>query len=75
MPPEEMQERRSIYNLSLEELEAWLTAKREARYRASQVFRWIYQRRVSRFQEMSDLSEDLRQTGQETDCRIPTRSD
>src|SRR5215471_89500 len=57
-----MQERPSIYNLLLEELQTWLAAKREARYRASQVFRWIYQRRISRFQEMSDLSEVLRQT-------------
>jgi len=66
-----MQQRLSIYNLSLEELEAWLAVKREARYRARQVFRWIYQRRVSRFQEMSDLSEGLRQTLNSEFCAEP----
>ena len=55
-----MQERPSIFNLSLQELEAWFAAKGEAAYRARQVLRWVYQRRVSQFQEMSDLSERLR---------------
>ena len=55
-----MQEKPSIFNLSLQELEAWFAAKGEAAYRARQVLRWLYQRRVSQFQEMSDLSERLR---------------
>jgi 23S rRNA (adenine2503-C2)-methyltransferase len=55
-----MQEKPSIFNLSLQELEAWFAAKGEAAYRARQVLRWVYQRRVSQFQEMSDLSERLR---------------
>jgi 23S rRNA (adenine2503-C2)-methyltransferase len=57
-----MQESPSIYDLSLGELEAWFAAKRQAGYRARQVFRWIYQRRVPRFQEMSDLPESLRRS-------------
>jgi 23S rRNA (adenine2503-C2)-methyltransferase len=55
-----MQQKPSIFNLSLRELEAWFVAKGEAAYRARQVLRWVYQRRVSQFQEMSDLSENLR---------------
>ena len=55
-----MQEKPSIFNLSLQELEAWFAAKGEAAYRARQVLRWVYERRVSHFQEMSDLSEGLR---------------
>src|SRR6516162_6390170 len=55
-----MQEKPSIFNLSLQELEAWFAAKGEAAYRARQVLRWAYQRRASQFQEMSDLSESLR---------------
>jgi len=55
-----MQEKPSIFNLSLQELEAWFAAKGEAAYRARQVLRWVYQRRASQFQEMSDLSESLR---------------
>jgi 23S rRNA (adenine2503-C2)-methyltransferase len=55
-----MQEKPSIFDLSLQELEAWFAAKGEAAYRARQVLRWVYQRRISQFQEMSDLSERLR---------------
>src|SRR6516165_647196 len=55
-----MQEKPSIFNFSLQELEEWFAAKGEAAYRARQVLRWVYQRRASQFQEMSDLSESLR---------------
>jgi 23S rRNA (adenine2503-C2)-methyltransferase len=64
-----MQEKPSIFDLSLHELESWVTAKGEAGYRAKQVLRWIYKQRVSRFQEMSDLSESLRESlGNEFGC-------
>jgi 23S rRNA (adenine2503-C2)-methyltransferase len=55
-----MEKRSSIYNLTLADLEAWLVARGEPSYRATQAFRWLYQKRVSRFQEMSNLSEKLR---------------
>jgi len=55
-----MQEKPSIFDLSLQELEAWFATKGEAAYRARQVLRWVYQRRISQFEEMSDLSERLR---------------
>jgi len=55
-----MQEKPSIFDLSLQELEAWFAAKGEGVYRARQVLRWVYQRRISQFEEMSDLSERLR---------------
>lgn len=35
-------------------------AQARARYRAKQVFRWVYQRHVTKWDEMSDLSKDLR---------------
>ena len=57
-----MQEKLSIFDLSLHELESRLTAKGRAEYRAKQVLRWIYKQRVSRFKEMSDLSESLRES-------------
>jgi 23S rRNA (adenine2503-C2)-methyltransferase len=56
-----MQDKLSIYDLSLREIEAWLQRKREPSYRAKQVSNWLYKRRASRFQEMSDLPESLRQ--------------
>jgi 23S rRNA (adenine2503-C2)-methyltransferase len=55
-----MQDKPSIFDFSLQELEAWFAAKGQAAYRARQVLRWVYQRRISQFQEMSDLSESLR---------------
>jgi 23S rRNA (adenine2503-C2)-methyltransferase len=64
-----MQEKPSIFDLSLNELESRLTAKGQAEYRAKQVLRWIYKQRVSRFTEMSDLSESLRESlGNEFRC-------
>ena len=35
-------------------------ARRRARYRAKQLFHWVYQRYVTDFAQMSDLSKDLR---------------
>jgi len=35
-------------------------AEKQARYRAQQIFRWVYQRFVSDWDEMSDLSKELR---------------
>ncbi len=55
-----MDKKPSIYNLTLPELAAWLAARGEPSYRANQALKWLYQKRVNRFQEMSDLSEKLR---------------
>jgi len=55
-----MDKKPSIYNLTLPELEAWLAARGEPSYRANQALKWLYQKRIYRFQEMSDLSEGLR---------------
>jgi 23S rRNA (adenine2503-C2)-methyltransferase len=55
-----MDKKPSIYNLALPELAAWLAARGEPSYRANQALKWIYDKRISRFQEMSDLSEGLR---------------
>jgi 23S rRNA (adenine2503-C2)-methyltransferase len=55
-----MEEKRSIYNLTRPELEVWLAARGEPSYRASQVLKWLYEKRLNRFQGMSDLSDELR---------------
>jgi 23S rRNA (adenine2503-C2)-methyltransferase len=55
-----MDKKPSIYNLTLPELEVWLAARSEPAYRANQTLKWLYQKRIGRFQEMSDLSEKLR---------------
>ena len=55
-----METKPSIYNFTLPELEVWLAARGEPCYRASQALKWLYEKRVDQFQEMSDLSERLR---------------
>ncbi len=56
-----MEKKPSIYNLTLPELEVWLAERSEPCYRAGQALKWLYGKRVNRFQEMSDLSERLRE--------------
>ena len=55
-----MDKKPSVYNLTLAGMEAWAATRDEPSYRAKQVLHWLYQKRISRFQEMSDLSERLR---------------
>ncbi len=52
--------KRDILDLSYEELAAYLKSAGETRFRASQVFEWIYQKQVRSFDEMSNLSSGLR---------------
>ncbi|WP_100408169.1 23S rRNA (adenine(2503)-C(2))-methyltransferase RlmN [Bacillus solitudinis] len=52
--------RRSIYSLQLIELQQWLKEKGETKFRATQIFDWLYQKRVTNFEDMSNLSKDLR---------------
>ncbi|HEY2988928.1 MAG TPA: 23S rRNA (adenine(2503)-C(2))-methyltransferase RlmN [Candidatus Binatia bacterium] len=56
---------RSIKDLSREELEKWLAARREPKYRAGQILRWLYRKSAASFAEMSDLSANLRQALEE----------
>ncbi|WP_307257109.1 23S rRNA (adenine(2503)-C(2))-methyltransferase RlmN [Oikeobacillus pervagus] len=51
----------SIYSLQLQELKEWLQAQGEKPFRAEQIFEWLYQKRVTTFEEMSNLSKALRQ--------------
>ena len=49
----------NIYNLTYEELEKFLIDNNEKKYRASQIFEWLYDKRVSSFSLMTNLSKDL----------------
>ena len=49
----------SIYNLNLEDLENYLTEIGLKPFRAKQIFKWLYEKRVSSFDEMTDISKDL----------------
>ena len=49
-----------LAELSLADLEDWVVAAGLPRYRAGQIFRWVWQRGATAFDEMSDLPRDLR---------------
>src|SRR6056297_2563325 len=51
----------SIYALSYEQWQAWCLEQGIRKYRAEQIFRWIYRRRASSFADMSDLPAELRE--------------
>lgn len=50
---------RSIYDLSLNDLEAYLLENGFKPFHAKQIFRWIYDKRISDFEQMSDISKKL----------------
>lgn len=49
-----------VYDLSLDEWKDWLKEQQEPEFRAGQVFDWLYVKRVSSFEEMSNLPKSLR---------------
>jgi 23S rRNA (adenine2503-C2)-methyltransferase len=46
--------------LDREELAAWLNSNGEKQYHAQQIFEWIYQKGITAWDQMSNLSKDLR---------------
>ena len=49
----------SIYNYSLNDLENYFISIGLKPYKAKQVFKWLYEKRIHSFENMSDLSKDL----------------
>ena len=49
----------NIYNLTYDELENFLIKNNEKKYRTSQIFEWLYDKRVSSFSDMTNLSKEL----------------
>lgn len=50
-------EKQTIFDLTFDELEAWFVAQEDKKFRAAQVWDWLYIKRVNSFQEMSNLSQ------------------
>lgn len=48
----------SIYGLTFEGLTAWLGERGHRKFRASQVWDWLYKKRVTRFAAMEDVNPD-----------------
>ena len=57
-----------LKNFTLPELEAFLSGKGKERFRATQIFKWIYQKDARNVAEMTNLSKDLRAELEETTC-------
>lgn len=53
--------RDSIYSLTFEELKEWVREQGEPPFRASQIYEWLYQKRVNSFDEMTNLPKGFRE--------------
>jgi len=51
----------SFFDLSLEDLEKLLKGLGKEKFRAQQLFKWVYERRVYEFDQMTNLSKDFRE--------------
>ncbi|KAB2337459.1 23S rRNA (adenine(2503)-C(2))-methyltransferase RlmN [Cytobacillus depressus] len=56
-----IEQKPSIYSVQLHELKDWLKENNEKAFRAEQIFDWLYTKRVTSFDEMSNLSKGLRE--------------
>lgn len=50
----------NIYNLTLEQLETYFINKGDKKFRAKQIYEWLYQKRVKSFEEMDNIKKELR---------------
>lgn len=53
-------EKINIFGKTLRELEVFFESLGEKKFRAAQIFQWMYKRGITNFDEMSDLSKSLR---------------
>ena len=52
----------SIYGLTRQELIEWVEEHGEKKFRATQIWEWLYRKRVQSFEEMTNLSKSLIET-------------
>jgi 23S rRNA (adenine2503-C2)-methyltransferase len=53
--------KKNLKGLTLAELEQFVQTLDEPKYRAGQIYQWLYQHRVSSFDEMTNLSQSMRE--------------
>jgi 23S rRNA (adenine2503-C2)-methyltransferase len=53
-----MMDKISIYGLTLEQLTSWLVEHGQKKFRAAQVWDWLYKKRVTEFSQMKNLNGD-----------------
>lgn len=51
----------NFYNFTIEELKKYLTESGFKAYNADQLFKWVYEQRVTDYEEMSNISKNLRE--------------
>lgn len=61
-------EKTDLKNMTLPGLEQFLQGKGKERFRAIQIFKWMYQHDARTFEEMTNISKDLRQELENTSC-------
>ncbi len=49
----------NIYNCSLQDLENYFIKKNEKKFKARQVFDWLYKKRVTSFEQMTNIKKEL----------------
>ena len=49
----------NIYNLTLTDLENYFINKNEKKFKGQQVFDWLYRKRVTSFDEMTNLKKEV----------------
>ena len=49
----------NVYNLTLQDWEEYFVNKGEKKYKGSQVFDWLYRKRVTSFDEMTNIKKDI----------------
>ena len=49
---------KNIYGITLEELENYFIEKNDKKFKATQVFDWVYKKRINSFDEMRNVSKD-----------------
>lgn len=58
----------SIYNKSLNDLEEYFISINEKKFKASQVYEWLYKKRVTSFDDMSNLKKEVIEKLKEDFC-------
>jgi len=62
----------NLLNLDAVQMREWFTARGEKPFRVSQMMKWLYQRGVHDFDQMTDLSKTLRTTlNEQAEIRLP----
>ena len=49
----------NIYNLTVDELERYFESIGEKKFKATQVYDWLYKKRVNSFVEMSNIKKEI----------------